>query len=42
MKWSKRHYVNSDFIHLSKAGADKMADALFGALMKGAKQYATK
>ncbi|HEY5948143.1 MAG TPA: GDSL-type esterase/lipase family protein [Kofleriaceae bacterium] len=42
VKWFKRHYVSSDFIHLSKAGADKMADALFGALMKGAKQYASK
>jgi lysophospholipase L1-like esterase len=41
-KWFKRHYVNSDFIHLSKAGAEKMADALFGALMKGAKQHASK
>jgi lysophospholipase L1-like esterase len=41
-KWAKRHYVNSDFIHLSKTGAEKMADALFNALMKGAKQYATK
>jgi lysophospholipase L1-like esterase len=42
VKWSKRHYVNSDFVHLSKAGADKMADALFDVLMKGAKHHASK
>jgi lysophospholipase L1-like esterase len=42
VKWQKRHYLSGDFIHLSKAGADKMADGLFGALMKGAKQHATK
>ena len=41
-KWYKRHYVSSDFQHLSKAGAIKMADGLFDALMKGAKQYASK
>jgi lysophospholipase L1-like esterase len=42
VKWYKRHYVSSDFIHLSKAGADKMADGVFSALMTGAKQYASK
>src|SRR6185503_8873930 len=41
-KWYKRHYVSSDFQHLSKAGATKMADGLFDALMKGAKQHASK
>jgi lysophospholipase L1-like esterase len=41
-KWFKRRLVSSDFIHLSKGGADKMADALFDALMAGAKQYANR
>ncbi len=38
-KWFKRKYVSSDFIHLSKHGADKVADAIFDALMTGAKQH---
>ncbi|HEX5057832.1 MAG TPA: GDSL-type esterase/lipase family protein [Kofleriaceae bacterium] len=42
VKWFKRKYVNSDFLHLSKAGANKMADAVYDALMVGAKQYGPK
>jgi len=41
-KWFKRKLVSSDFQHLSKAGADKMADALYDALVTGAKQYAPR
>ena len=41
-KWFKRRFVSSDFQHLSKAGADKMADALYDALVTGAKQYAPR
>lgn len=36
VKWFKKHYVNSDFTHLSVAGANKLADGLFDTLMKGA------
>lgn len=36
-KWFKRHLVNSDFTHLSVAGANKLADGVFDALMTGAK-----
>jgi len=42
VKWFKRKYVSSDFQHLSKAGANKMADAVYDALMAGAKQYGPK
>ena len=41
-KWFKKHLVSSDFTHLSKSGANKMSDALFDALMAGAKRYASK
>jgi len=41
-KWYKRHLVSSDFIHLSEAGANKMADAVFDALLTGAKKYASR
>ncbi len=40
-KWFKHKLVSSDFQHLSKKGADKMADAVFDALITGAKQYAS-
>lgn len=36
LKWFKKRYLNSDFTHLSVAGANKMADGLFETLMKGA------
>jgi lysophospholipase L1-like esterase len=41
-KWFKKGLVSSDFQHLSKSGADKMADAVFDALLAGAKRYAGK
>jgi lysophospholipase L1-like esterase len=39
-KWFKKGLVSSDFQHLSKKGANKMADAVFDALMAGYKKYA--
>jgi lysophospholipase L1-like esterase len=39
-KWFKRNWVSSDFQHLSKKGAEKMADALYDSLATGAKTYA--
>ncbi len=36
-KWFKKKLVNSDFQHLSVAGANKMADGVFDTLMAGAK-----
>jgi lysophospholipase L1-like esterase len=39
-KWFQRKLVSSDFQHLSKKGAEKMADALYDALATGAKTYA--
>lgn len=39
-KWFRRGYVGSDFQHLSKKGATKMADAVFEALMGGYRRYA--
>ena len=42
MKWVKKHLIGGDFIHPTKAGAGKMADALFDALMTGSKGYASK
>ena len=39
-KWFKRNLVSSDFQHLSKKGAEKMADALYDALATGTKTYA--
>ena len=38
--WFKKGLVGSDFQHLSKRGADKMADAVFDALMAGSRRYA--
>ena len=39
-KWFKRNLVGTDFQHLSKKGANKMADGVFGALMAGYARYA--
>jgi lysophospholipase L1-like esterase len=39
-KWFAKKLVSSDFVHPSQAGANKIADALFDALMTGAKHYA--
>ena len=39
-KWFKHGLVSSDFQHLTQKGANKMADAVFDALMAGYKQYA--
>ena len=41
-KWFKKKWVMSDFQHLSKHGANKVADALFDVLMSGTKQYGPK
>jgi lysophospholipase L1-like esterase len=38
--WFKRGLVSSDFQHLSKKGAEKLADALYDALAAGAQRYA--
>jgi lysophospholipase L1-like esterase len=38
-KWFKRGFVGSDFIHLSRKGANKFSDAVFDALMAGYKRY---
>ncbi|HEU4613293.1 MAG TPA: GDSL-type esterase/lipase family protein [Kofleriaceae bacterium] len=42
VKWFRRHQVSGDFIHLTIAGADKLADGLYTALMKGAHAHASK
>lgn len=39
-KWFTKGYVGSDFQHLTRKGANKMADAVFDALMTGSKRYA--
>ena len=41
-KWFHKGLVGTDFQHLSKRGADKMADAVFDALIAGARQYAAR
>jgi lysophospholipase L1-like esterase len=41
-RWFKAGLVSGDFQHLTKDGADKMADAVFDALMTGARRYAGK
>ncbi|MEO8549962.1 MAG: GDSL-type esterase/lipase family protein [Kofleriaceae bacterium] len=41
-KWFKHGLVSSDFQHLSKKGADKMADALYDALATGYGKYAPR
>ena len=40
-KWFRKGYVGSDFQHLSRKGANKMADAVFDALMAGYRRYGT-
>ncbi len=39
-KWFKRNLVSSDFQHLSKKGAEKLADGLYDALATGFGAYA--
>ena len=39
-KWFKHGLVSSDFQHLTQRGANKLADAVFDALMTGYKKYA--
>jgi lysophospholipase L1-like esterase len=41
-KWFKKGLVSSDFQHLSKKGANRMADAVFDALIGGYQRYARK
>ena len=41
-KWFKKGLVGSDFQHLSRKGANKMADAVHAALMAGYRSYARK
>lgn len=41
-KWFRRGLVGTDFQHLSHKGANKLADAVFDALMAGAQKYAGK
>ena len=40
-KWFRKGLVGSDFQHLSRKGADKLADGLFGALVAGYQKYAS-
>ncbi|MDB4963923.1 MAG: putative periplasmic protein [Myxococcales bacterium] len=39
-KWFRKGFVGSDFIHLSRKGANKLADAVYDALMGGYRQHA--
>jgi len=39
-KWFRHGFVGSDFQHLSRKGANKLSEALFGALMDGYQKYA--
>lgn len=41
-KWFKRGLVGSDFTHLSRKGANKLADAVYDALMAGYRQHAPR
>jgi hypothetical protein len=41
-KWFAKGYVGTDFQHLSKKGADKLADAVFDVLMAGYQGYAAR
>lgn len=41
-KWFHKGLVGSDFQHLSRKGANKLADAVFDALMTGYQRYAGK
>jgi lysophospholipase L1-like esterase len=40
-KWFRRGLVGSDFQHLSRKGANKLSESLFGTLMAGYQKYAT-
>ena len=40
-KWYKKRLVGSDFTHLTRAGANKLSDGLFEALLAGYRKYAT-
>jgi lysophospholipase L1-like esterase len=40
-KWYKRRLVGSDFQHLTRSGANKMADGIFDALQAGYQRYAS-
>jgi len=39
-KWFKRRLVGTDFQHLTSDGANKLADAVYDALIEGAKRHA--
>jgi lysophospholipase L1-like esterase len=39
-KWFKKGFVGTDFQHLSRKGANKMADGVFDALIAGYQRYA--
>jgi lysophospholipase L1-like esterase len=39
-KWFRKGLVGSDFQHLSRKGANRLSDALFGVLMAGYQKYA--
>ena len=39
-KWFRKGLVGTDFQHLSRKGADRLADGLFGNLMAGYQKYA--
>ena len=39
-KWFKKGLVGTDFIHLSRKGANKIADGVFDILMQGYERYA--
>lgn len=40
-KWYRKGLISTDFQHLSRNGANRLADGLFGALMLGYLKYAT-
>ena len=39
-KWFRKGLVGSDFQHLSRKGANKLSEAVFGVLMAGYQKYA--
>ena len=40
-KWFRKGMVGSDFQHLSRKGAERLSDGLFGALVAGYQTYAS-
>lgn len=40
-RWFRRGLVGADFLHLSHAGSDRIAEGLFGTLMAGYQAYAS-